>query len=305
MIRSIFLTGAGGFLGSRVLARLAEERNLRTVCLLRGTPPAAAAPNVEYVRGDLLEPAGYAAALAGCDAVLHLAAATGKHPAAEYFRVNRDGTAALARQARESGVARFLLVSTVAAKFPGQYRYYYAQSKQAAEAALAASGLRWTIVRPAMILGRNAPVLESLARLAALPVVPVFGNGRVPVQPVFVDDLAACLVALLGEADLFENTTLEIGGPEVLTIEQLILRIRRTKGSAAAPVLHLPAGAIARCLGWMEPFLLPWLPFTAGQLASFCNAGTTASHPRVTEWQKRMKDVDEMLRSVANGYASA
>ncbi len=305
MARSIFLTGAGGFLGSRVLERLSREGSRRIVCLIRGRAPDSAPSQVRYVRGDLLEPAGYAAALTGCDAVLHMAAATGKHSPAEYLRVNRDGTEALIRQARQSGVGRFLFASTVAVKFHDQFRYYYAQSKQDAEAVVIASGLRWTIVRPAMVLGKNAPVLAGLARLAALPVVPVFGDGRVPVQPVFVDDLADCLAALLDEEEGLDSATLEIGGPEVLTIEDLLLRIRRAGDKPSAPVLHLPLRATAWCLGWMEPFLRPLLPFTAGQLASFSNAGTAAPHPWVTGRQNRMIDVSEMLRLATNGYGSA
>jgi len=305
MVPSIFVTGAGGFLGSHVVARLAQDKNRRIVCLIRGSAPEGAPANVEYVRGDLLEPAGYAAGLGSCKAVLHMAAATGKCKRSEYLRVNRDGTEGLIRQARESGVTRFLFVSTVAAKFRDQYRYFYAESKQAAEAVVAQSGLRWTTVRPAMILGKHAPVLDSLARLAALPIVPVFGDGRVPVQPVFVDDLADCLVALLDQEKICENAVVEIGGPEVLSIEELVLRIRSAAGKPSAPVLHLPVGALARCLGWMEPFLLPLLPFTAGQLASFSNAGTTAPHPWVAERQNRMSGIGEMLRSTAHGYASA
>ena len=297
MAGSIFLTGAGGFLGSRVLNRLSGEGNRSIVCLIRGKAPDSAPPNVRYVTGDLLEPGGYAAALTGCDTVLHMAAATGKHPPAEYMRVNRDGTEALIRQARQSGVSRFLFVSTVAAKFRDQFRYYYAQSKQEAEAVVASSKLRWTIVRPAMILGRNSPVFVSLARLAGLPVVPVFGDGRVLVQPVFVDDLADCLLSLIENKEDLPAVTVEIGGPEVLSIEDLLQRIRRTAGKPPAPVLHLPVRAIARCLGWMEPFLLPLLPFTAGQLASFSNPGTTAPHPWVTGRQNRMTTVSEMLRS--------
>lgn len=304
MLRSIFLTGAGGFLGGRVLARLAQDPARTITCLVRGNVPATAPPNVRYVCGDLLEAASYTSALAGCDAVLHMAAATGKNSRAEYFRVNRDGTQALLRQAGQCGVRRFLFVSTIAAKFSNQYRYFYAESKQAAENAVAASGLRWTIVRPAIIIGKNAPVLKSLERLASLPVVPVFGDGRVPVQPVFVDGLADCLVELLDESGV-ENTTLEIGGPEVLSIEELMLLLRSAAGKPPAPVLHLPLRPLARCLGWMEPFLLPFLPFTAGQLASFSNAGTTAPHPWVRKRQNRMPGVAEILRSTTNGYASA
>jgi len=304
MVRSIFLSGVAGFLGSRVLARLARAKDRRIVCLVRGKRPEGMPSHVEYVTGDLLDPNAYAPALAGCDMVLHMAAATGKNPPAEYFRVNRDGTEALLQQAGQSGVERFVFVSSIAAKFRRQYRYFYAESKQAAEAVVAGSRLRWTIVRPTMILGKGSPVLESLARLAALPLVPIFGDGRVPVQPVFVEDLANCLVDILGETAL-DNTTLEIGGPDVLTIEEFVLRIRSAAGKPPASVVHLPARTLARSIGWMEPFLLPILPFTAGQLASFSNPGTAASHPWIAERQNRMIGMSEMLRSITHGYGSA
>ncbi len=304
MSRSIFLTGSGGFLGKRVLQRLARKENYQVVCLTRGNAADPSLPNVSYVRGDLLDPETYRDGLKGCDTVLHMAAATGKHSPEEFRRVNGEGTGSLVRQARESGVERFLFVSSIAAKFRDQFRYFYAQSKQEAETMVAASGLRWTIVRPTMIFGKNSPVLDGLARLVGLPVVPVFGDGRVPVQPIFVDDLADSLVALL-EENGFDGATLEVGGPEVLTIENLMLRIRQTIGKRSAPVLHLPAGLIGRCLGLMEPLLLPLLPLTAGQLASFSNAGTTAPHPWVAERQPRMLGVSAMLKSSGNGYDPA
>jgi nucleoside-diphosphate-sugar epimerase len=302
MVRSIFLSGAGGFLGQRVLQRLAQKDGCRVVCLTRGDLPDSVPPQIRYVQGDLLDPSGYADALSGCDTVLHLAAATGKCPPDEYMRVNRDGTGALLEQARRSGVQRFLFVSSVAAKFQDQFRYYYGQSKQQAEALVAASELRWTIVRPTMIFGRNAPVFDSLARLAALPVVPVFGDGRTPVQPVYVDDLADCLVAMLSQEEGLDRTTVEIGGPEVLTIQDLLLRIRSSAGRPGGPVLHLPVNAISRCIGYMEPFLLSVLPFTAGQLASFSNPGTAAPHPWVAGRQSGMAGISEMLWSAINGH---
>jgi hypothetical protein len=180
-------------------------------------------------------------------------------------------------------------------KFRDQARYYYAQSKQHAETLVGRSGLRWTIVRPTMIFGNHSPALQGLARMAALPWVPVFGDGHAIVQPVFVDDLADCLVALCEEEKDFDGRTIEIGGPEMLSIEDLLLRIRRREGKEAASVLHLPAGPIAACLGWLEGFLRPLLPLTAGQLCSFTNNGTSAPDSWVALRQTRMKGVDEML----------
>ena len=65
--------------------------------------------------------------------MLHLAAVTGKNRPAEYFRVNREGTRALVDECRRRRVKRIIYISTIAAKFQDQRRYYYAQSKHQAE----------------------------------------------------------------------------------------------------------------------------------------------------------------------------
>src|SRR5258706_2412884 len=286
----IFLTGATGFLGSRVLARLSRNRQRTIICLIRGTPPNGHPPNVRFVRGDLLDPAAYTQALAECHTVLHVAAATGKNVPAEYMLVNRDGTKALLDAAGWAGLKRFLFVSTIAVKFPDKSHYYYAQSKQLAEEAIRQSKLQWTIVRPTMIFGSDSPVLEGLGRLATLPFVPVFGDGRALVQPIFVDDLADCLTEMCDARDL-DGQTIEIGGPEVLSIEDLLLRIRRGK----AAVLHLPARPISASLGFLESFLRPLLPITAGQLCTFPNDGAIETSHWVIGRQARMKGIEEML----------
>jgi nucleoside-diphosphate-sugar epimerase len=286
---SLFVTGGTGFVGSRFLQTLDPGRYPRIVCLSRAKP-ASGPPNVEYIAGDLTRSATYAAALAGCETVVHLAAVTGKNRPETYFQVNREGTRALIGECKRAGTKRLLYVSTIAAKFTNQHRYYYAQSKRQAEEAVSRGGLSYTIVRPTMVLGKGSPVLEGLARLAKLPVMPVFGNGRALVQPVSVDDLAACLAAIL-EDPAFVGRTVEIGGPDILSIEELLIKIR----GGAGPVMHLPAGPIAGVVGLLEKILLPVLPFTAGQIASFVNDGTIEPDVRVAEWQTRMQRIDRML----------
>jgi NADH dehydrogenase len=287
MPESLFITGGSGFVGSRLLSRLNE---VPIFCLGRNRPATGPA-KVHFVQADLLETARYAKALAQCGTVVHLAAATGKTRPAEYFRVNREGTRALVAACRQAGVQRFIYISTIAAKFPDQQRYYYAQSKRQAEEIVAASGLRYTIVRPTMVMGKASPVLASLRRLASAPVIPIFGNGRAQVQPVAVDDLVGFLADILHEGS-FENQIVEFGGPQVLSMEDLLIRIR---GGARAPVLHLPAAWMAAGVGFLEKGLLPLLPFTAGQIASFVNDGTAVCDPRLAKWRNGMQSLDQML----------
>jgi uncharacterized protein YbjT (DUF2867 family) len=210
------------------------------------------------------------------------------------MRINRDGTAALLEAAHRAGVERFVLVSTIAVKFRDKSHYYYAQSKQAAEQAVMQHKLQWIVVRPTMVFGNGSPVLDGLARLAALPLVPVFGDGRALMQPILADDLADCLTEMCETREL-DGQIVEIGGPDVVSIEGLLLRIRRATGRAAAPVLHLPARPISVGLGLLEGFLRPMLPVTAGQLCSFTNDGIGDANPWVAARQARMKGIDEML----------
>jgi len=295
MAGSIFLTGASGFLGRRLLFLLRACPDRKIFCLVRTKPTEIQPTNVECVLGDLLGSHNYEEKLAACDAVVHLAAATGKHAPEEYIRINRDGSKALIAAARRAGVRRFVHVSTIAVKFGDKSNYPYARSKEQAEIAVKQSSLHWTIVRPTMIFGEHAPVLDGLSRLAGLPLVPVFGDGSTPVQPILGDDLAASLMAILEDESLI-GQTMEIGGPEVVSIENLLLRIRSSMGKGGARVVHLPARPIAASLGWLEPWLRPLLPFTAGQLASFTNAGTISPDSWVEARQVGMKSVDEMLR---------
>lgn len=299
MAGSIFLTGGAGFLGKRVAARLASgDREL--ICLIRGAGTGVSAPKVECVSGDLRDPKGYRAALAGCETIVHLAALTGKHAPAEYAEVNRDCTRSLIEEARQAGVKRFVFVSTIAVTFRDTSGYPYAQSKLQAEEAVEGSGLAWTIIRPTMIFGEQAPVLQGLSRLASLPLVPIFGDGQVPVQPVFVDDLADCIRDVTFDTG-FERQVLEIGGPEVLGIQSLLQRIRRSLDKREAPVCHIPVGPVAACLRCIEPLARSVLPLTAGQLASFSNPGTSRENPWTAAWRTQMKGVDAMLRAALRG----
>ena len=263
----VFLTGAGGFVGSRLGARLGE----RCSGLVRRAPhdPVAWSPVV----GDLLEPDSWGAALDGVATVVHLAAKTGKAPAADHQRANVEGTECVERACRQHGVRRLIFVSTIAVTFEDLNRYPYAQSKLAAEKVVRDSGLDATIVRPTMVLGPGSPILDGLSKLASMPVCPVFGPGTAPVQPVHVDDLVEALERVLADPSL-DGETLEIGGPARLPIESLLVAIRRSRRGSEGPMLHLPLPLVLPLLALGESVAFGLMPFTVGQIATFRFDGT-------------------------------
>ena len=300
---SVFVTGVSGYVGSCLLPAIAM-RAPRVVALARapGRLPAGirALPNVSFVTGDLRSGNTWTGRLKGCSAVVHLASITGKAPPDAYAQTIVDGTRRLVDAARDHGARTFVYCSTIAVGFPDQRRYFYAHAKSSAEELVRNSGLRHTIVRPTMVFGPSSPVLAGLARLAGAPIVPIFGSGAVSVQPVDVDDLVRGLVRLL-ERDQAESGTVEIGGPEKLTIEELLRRIRTHLGRAEPRTLHIPLGPVRTVLALLEPFALSVLPLTCGQLATFANDGTAESSAFMSALEAEMRPLDETLRRSLNG----
>jgi len=113
---NVFLTGATGFVGSHV-AQLAVEQGASIVCLARSTSNLANLPKeATVVQGDLRSPEGFASALRGCDALIHVAAdyRLWVPDPADMYKANVEGTRELLRLAREAGVPRVVYTSSVA-----------------------------------------------------------------------------------------------------------------------------------------------------------------------------------------------
>jgi nucleoside-diphosphate-sugar epimerase len=274
---TIFVTGASGFVGRRVVSALVAA-GYSVIALSRGTGPKSCEPGVKWLTGDVLDSDTYAAGLADCDTVVHLAAATGNASALEHSRVNLSGTERLVRAAREARIAQFLFVSSIAVTFPRIAGYPYAETKKAAEAVVRKSGLSHVILRPTIVLGQGSPVAGALQKLANLPVVVVPGSGRARVQPIDVDQLA-CLIAEIVSVKRFENQVIEAGGSRVLTIQDLMLSLR-DPGNGRPWVAHLPLFVMRIPLRIAEAVGLgSALPLTAGQLSSFEFDGVANSGP--------------------------
>jgi NADH dehydrogenase len=297
-MRRVFLTGGGGFIGSRLLRALLQHGHSVIALDRSGTVTTGGLlPAGQAVRGDILVPETYREPLAGSDVVVHLAASTGRAPSAEHWRVNATGIETLLNECRAAGVTRFLFVSSIATTFPDLRRYPYAQAKAKAEQLVASSGIPFVVLRPTMVLGPGSPILAALSRLALLPVIPVFGSGRTRVQPVSVGDVVDVIVGTL-ERDRFLNETIDVGGPEALPIEELLQQIRVAGTGRRGPVLHVPLGVLLPALRGAESIgLARLLPFTVGQLATFRFPGTAAGHPAIEAEREHRVSLRQMVSS--------
>ena len=293
----LFVTGATGFLGRRLIAALAPL-DVELTCLVRTpgalTPQLTGRPRWRAAVGDLAGLALDSVPLGGARTIIHLAALTGRASGGQFFEANVAGTRALISAARSAGVTRLVFVSSIAASFPDRRFYPYAESKCAAEALVRESGLDTVILRPTMIFGPGSPVFNGLAKLAAGPAALALGGGRARVQPIHADDVVRLLLAL-ATMERLGGRILEAGGPEILSMRELLVRIRRQLKGVTGPVLSLPLEPLRTLLGLIEPLALPVLPLTAGQLASFANDSVASPDPWIREHMQGFRTVDQML----------
>jgi nucleoside-diphosphate-sugar epimerase len=268
----ILVTGATGAVGPRVVASLVEAGyRIRTISL--DPPPVGLWPEgVETRIGDITNPSVIQAAMQGIDAVIHLAAllhVVNPPPSlqAEYERINVGGTASVVESARQAGVGRLVLFSTIAVyggsarsilteDSPPRPDSFYAETKLAAErivlAAKRADGgpmgtvLRLGAVYGSRIKGNYRRLLIALARGRFVPIGP--GHNRRTL--VYDKDVgsAAMLAAVHPDA---AGRILNITDGEIHTMESIIETLCHALGRVP-PRLRLPVGPTRRFAGILE-----------------------------------------------------
>jgi len=297
--KNVFITGATGFIGSNLLKNINLQEYHRVYCLGRKETDLIKAlsnsSNVTFIKADIADSAQYADALSSCDVVVHLAALTGKAEKQEYFSINSEGTSVLLAECAKHEVKQFIFFSSIATDFTNIEGYHYAHSKIEAEKYVKSSGVPYTILKPTIVIGPGSPILDSLLKLVKAPVVPIFGDGTARIQPVYVDDLIACILRTMKDG-LFKNQTLTIAGPEQISMEEFIKVLHKASCEKKFRTIHVPVKHLAKILLYMERRLLAYLPFTAGQLASFTNDGITDVNPCFDCDGETIKNIDEMLR---------
>ena len=187
---TIALTGATGFVGQAVLDEAARiEEPVRALT----RRAQAARKHIDWIEGDLSNPAALAMLCDDVDAVIHVAGLTTTSDPTEFEDANVSGTQRLIDAAKEKRVKRFIFVSSLSAREPKLSAY--GASKAKAETLVAASGLDWTIVRPPGVHGPRDVDYFEMFRSARLGFVPLPPGGASSI--IHVEDLARLLLALV------------------------------------------------------------------------------------------------------------
>jgi uncharacterized protein YbjT (DUF2867 family) len=258
----ILVTGGTGFIGRHVVARLAADGEIVRVAS-RGDRKTDLPEGVEQVTADVVSGEGLAMALAGVERVAHLVGVITEKGGQRFDPVIRGGTANLVDTAERAGVKKLVYVSAIGAASGPKLPYWHA--KWQAEQAIAAGGLSYTIIRPSLVFGPEDDFFNRLERLIRrAPIVPIAGNGRTRFQPIWVEDTVTCIAACLKEG-VHDRETVEIGGPEYFTYNEIVDLLRRKVGSRK-PEVHVPLW-LMRPSARVFQTVLPSPPVTTDQLA--------------------------------------
>ena len=290
----ILVTGATGFVGPKIVHALrAEDRRVR--CLVRSRRRAQTLANwgCELVEGDVTDPARVSAAASGCDVVVHLVAVIQGKPEA-FDRVMTQGTRNLVAAAREAGVRRFILMSALGTSEETKDLVPYYRSKWEMEQNVKGSGLEYVIFRPSFVFGRDGGALPTFIRLARLPVTPVVGSGEQRSQPIWVEDVAEHFARAV-DLEAAANRTFELGGPDVVTWNELYARIKRALGKRPRTV-HIPFGVMHVNAAVLQRLPGP-TPVTRDQLRMLAGPDNVVSNSDAVEtFRIPLVPLDEQLR---------
>ena len=278
----VLLLGASGFIGRELYAALCA-RGHRVVAGVRhaaSAPPFGSEPARIVDLNRALSPQAWLPHLEGIDAVVNCAGVLQDTRSQSIEAIHTTAPIALFRACEAKGIRRVIQISAISADRAAGTAY--ALTKLAADEHLRATPLDWTVLRPSLVVARGAYGGTALLRaLAALPfATPVPGDGTQSFQPIEVEDLAR-VVALALETDALVRRTLDVVGPEKVTLRAILEDYRRWLGFGTAHIVGLPRWA-SRLAAWLGDGLGGTLNSTALAQLEHGNTGDAEAFARAT-----------------------
>ena len=289
------VAGGTGFVGKAIVSELSGRGH--RVVVLSHRSPVGTVGSVEVRRADATRPETLAPALAGVDAVV-ISLAFRNSPieaprrGQTFERVDAAGTEALVVAAAAANVPRIVYISGAGAA-PDAPRHWF-RAKWRAEEAVRGSGIVYTIFRPSWIYGPGDHSLNRFLGFSRwLPFIPQIGNGRQRLAPVYVGDMGA-LVADALVTPAAENVTLEVGGPETLTMDEIIRAALRVLGRRR-PILHTPVLLMKALTAPL--MILPSPPMTPSAIDFIVQSAEVDTGPLQERLPRRLTPIAEGLAS--------
>ncbi|HET9201258.1 MAG TPA: NAD(P)H-binding protein [Dehalococcoidia bacterium] len=259
------VVGGTGFIGSAVVRELRDRDEQVAVVSRSAEKVAKTFPGLGVIARecDVRDSVRLSEALKDSQGVV-IALAFDNYPMEDpskgrtFEEVDQKGAEAVASVARQAGVEQLVYLS--GAGSAPDARYHWFRAKWKAEQAVRSSGVAFTILRPSWVYG---PGDRSLNRMLGfgrvLPFIPVIGDGsKQMLQPVFIDDIARAVADSLEKSEA-RNQVLEIGGPEVMPMDEVV-KTALDVSEKRRLIMHQPKGLMKLAAAGIR--LLPGPPLT-------------------------------------------
>lgn len=275
----IVITGASGYVGSHITKRLVEMgRPVRAMVHNRERAEkkgTLSGLGIKWAEADVTRPETLTSAFENATCIIHTVAIAIEKGRLSYEEVNYQGTVNVVEAARNAGVRRLINMSQLGADPDLPYRFL--ASKGRAQEYVAQSELDWTAFRPSVIWGPEDEFANTFARLVPLsPVIyPIVGGEDAKFQPVWVEDVATCVVKSIDDEQTI-GKEYELGGPEVLTLEQIERRTLKAVG-ARRLMIPFPMPVLTIIVALMES-VLPNPPVTRSLLELLAVSNVTSEN---------------------------
>ena len=275
-IEKVMVTGATGFVG-RSVVRALLAKGVTPVCLVRSRQKLLSHHDVDperlvTVAGTLGDHQALRRAAEQCQAVIHLVGIIIERrlKGQSFDRVHVRGTKHVIEASLESGIQRLVHMSALGTRLDAVSLYH--RTKWQAEQLVRQSGLDWTVFRPSLIHGADGEFMRLMKQFVCglvPPVIPYFGSGAARLQPVFVKDVAHCLVESLFR-DESVGTIYPLGGPKAYSWVELYNACRALMPGARhwKPLVSQPV-SVAKALALLTAPPLSLIELIAPSLGMF------------------------------------
>lgn len=260
----IVVFGGTGFLGRRVVQALSSRGATVRIAVRHASRARNAArhPQITVSTADVTDRVSVERAVSGTSSVVNCIGLYHEHGELTFDAVHVRGAATVAEVACAAGVKRLVSLSGIGADPQSSSPYVAARGR--GEQAVRKAFPDATIIRPSVMFGKGKDFLSTLAGIVARsPVMPLFGDGSVRLQPVFVDDVAEAIARAL-EDDKAAGEIFEVAGPDIVSFRTLVKRVAQSRGRSVH-LLPVPLPVWNALSTITSPLRRP--PITEGQVA--------------------------------------
>lgn len=216
----ILITGSTGFVGQNLLKSIIDK-NIKVRCLVRNKRKINN-NKLDIVEGDLINKDSLDKATQNVNTVIHLAAMIKSSNPKDFINININGVKNLVEACIKNKVKKIIYISSLDAGLNDTN--IYGKSKKLGEDIIKNSDIDHIILRPSLIYGKNSQDIIMLTNLIKkFPFIPIIGNGKSRLQPVYVNDVCEIIIKLINSK--IKNKLYYIAGEEKISMNDFVDKI--------------------------------------------------------------------------------